>query len=85
MKCPCCGAAELVADCRSITSFVNGVSVTVPHVQADFCPACGEGILNREHGDRYAAGLRLAALGGMAPDMKDVPLIRNERLGCSVL
>lgn len=73
MKCLCCGAAELVADCRSITSTAKGVSVTVPDVKADFCPACGEGILDHEQGDRYAAALRLAALGGKAPDMADIP------------
>jgi len=26
----------------------------IPAVTGDFCPACGEVILNREHGDRYS-------------------------------
>ena len=58
--CPVCGEAELVADCRSITATIKGQQITVPNVRADFCPACGEGILDRENGDRYGAALALA-------------------------
>ena len=73
MKCPSCGAAELVADCRDITRQVDGISTTVPNVQGQFCPACGECILDHQQDDRHAAALRLAALGGQAPDMAEVP------------
>ena len=73
MKCPACGAAELVADCRDITRRVDGITATVPSVEGHFCPACGECVLDRLQGDRYAAALRLAALGGQAPDMPDIP------------
>ena len=73
MKYPCCGAAELIADCHFITSTSNGLSVTVPDVVADHCPACEENVLNREQGNRYAAALRLGALGGTAPDMAEIP------------
>ena len=73
MKCPCCGAAELVADCRPIAATIESQPITVPDVCGDFCPVCGEGILDRENGDRYAAALRLAALGGKAPEMADIP------------
>lgn len=58
--CPICGLAELVADCRSITATIKGQKITVPDVLAEFCPACGEGILDRENGDRYGAALALA-------------------------
>lgn len=59
-NCPCCAAAELVADCRTITANVNGQPITVPDVYGDFCPACGEGIPSRAEGNRYAAALALA-------------------------
>ena len=54
MKCPCCGAAELIHDTRDMPYLYNGESTTIPTVTGDFCPACGEVILNREHGDRYS-------------------------------
>lgn len=73
MKCPACGAAELVADCRDITRQVDGITTTVPNVQGHFCSACGEYVLDRQQGDRYAAAMRLAALGGQAPGMADIP------------
>ncbi|MBP3981285.1 type II toxin-antitoxin system MqsA family antitoxin [Acidovorax sp. JG5] len=77
MKCPVCGGAELIRDTRAIDA--KGVQVVVT---GDFCPSCGECILDHENGDRYGAVLkqarlvaakRLAELGGAAPDMQDVP------------
>jgi HTH-type transcriptional regulator/antitoxin MqsA len=59
MKCPACGAAELVADCRPITAIIKGQPITVPDVRGAFCPACGEGVLDRENGDRYGEALAL--------------------------
>ena len=55
MKCPCCGAAELIHDTRDIPYIYKGEATTIAEVTGDFCPACGEVILNREHGDRYSA------------------------------
>jgi len=54
MKCPCCGAAELIHDTRDMPTIYKGENTTIPAVTGDFCPACGEVILNREHGDRYS-------------------------------
>ena len=54
MKCPCCGAAELIHDTRDMPYVYKGESTTIPTVTGDFCPACGEVVLNREHGDRYS-------------------------------
>ena len=54
MKCPCCGAAELIHDTRDLPYLYKGETTTIPAVTGDFCPACGEVILNREHGDRYS-------------------------------
>ncbi len=70
MKCPICGAAELVPDTR----IVDGV----PAVTADFCPACAEGIPTREEDGHHAAAIRLAELGGQASDMANIPRRRVE-------
>lgn len=53
MKCPVCGAAELVHDTRDMRYAYKGEATTIPAVTGDFCPACGEALLDREHGDRY--------------------------------
>lgn len=54
MKCPICGAAELIHDTREVAYTYKGEMTTIPAVTGDFCPACGEIVLNREHGDRYS-------------------------------
>ena len=54
MKCPCCGAAELIRDTRDTLYTYKGEATTIPAVTGDFCPACGEVVLDREHGDRYS-------------------------------
>ena len=54
MKCPCCGAAELLHDTRDMPYVYKGETTLIPAVSGDFCPACGEVVLNREHGDRYS-------------------------------
>ena len=54
MKCPCCGAAELLPDPRDMPYVYKGETTLFPAVTGDFCPACGEVVLNREHGDRYS-------------------------------
>ncbi|MCW8176103.1 type II toxin-antitoxin system MqsA family antitoxin [Verminephrobacter aporrectodeae] len=54
MKCPCCSAAELIPDTRDIQYIYKGEATVIPKVTGEFCPACGEVILNREHGDRYS-------------------------------
>lgn len=54
MKCPVCGAAELIHDTRDMPYTYKGESTVIPAVTGDFCPACGEVVLNRERGDRYS-------------------------------
>ena len=54
MKCPCCGVAELIHDTRDMPYIYKGETNTIPAVTGDFCPACGEVVLTREHGDRYS-------------------------------
>lgn len=46
LKCPVCGAAELVRDTRDIPYTYNGESTVIPDVTGDFFPACGESVLD---------------------------------------
>ena len=55
MKCPFCGAAELIHDTRDVPTSYQGESTTVFSVTGDFCQACAEIVLNQVHGDRYSA------------------------------
>ena len=54
MKCPSCGGAKLITDTRDVTYTYKGENTMIPQVSGDFCPACGEVLLDREHGDRYS-------------------------------
>lgn len=45
MKCPTCGAAELVRDTRDLPYTYKGESTVIPAVTGEFCPACGEAVL----------------------------------------
>lgn len=45
MKCPSCGAAELVHDTRDMPYTYKGETTSIPTVTGDFCPACGEAVL----------------------------------------
>jgi HTH-type transcriptional regulator/antitoxin MqsA len=46
MKCPVCGAAELIHDTRELPYTYKGETVTISAVTGDFCPSCGETILD---------------------------------------
>ena len=52
MKCPSCGAAELIHDTRDETYTYKGVSTVIPAVTGDFCPACTESIHDGAETDR---------------------------------
>ena len=54
MKCPVCGGAELIHDTRDLPYTYKGETTTIPAVTGEFCPACGEVILDRYQGDRYS-------------------------------
>jgi len=51
MKCPVCGAAELIHDTRDIPYTYKG-ETTILNTTGDFCPACGESIHDAEDSDR---------------------------------
>ena len=46
MKCPSCGAANLVHDTRDLPYTYKGETTILPQVTGDFCPACGESVLD---------------------------------------
>ena len=46
MKCPVCGAAEMIFDTRDIPYVYKGVSTVLPSVVGQFCPACDESLLD---------------------------------------
>ena len=57
MKCPCCGAAELVRDTRDLPYVYKGAHTVITAVTGDYCPACGEVLLDRAEGDQYGEQL----------------------------
>jgi len=58
MKCPVCGAAELLHDTRDVPYTYKGETTTVPDVTGDFCPACAEIVLESAEVDRFGAAIR---------------------------
>lgn len=59
MKCPICGAAELIRDTRDVPYIYKGETTVLPGVKGDFCPACDEYILDVDE-SRRVSGLMLA-------------------------
>lgn len=58
MKCPACGAAELIRDSRDVTYTAKGETHVVPAVTADFCSACGEVITDKSETQRVMRAIR---------------------------
>lgn len=46
MKCPNCGAAEVIRDTRDVPYTYKGESTMLAQVSGDFCTACDESILD---------------------------------------
>ena len=57
MKCPLCAAAELVHDTRDLPYTYKGETTLIPSVTGDFCPACGEVILDAAESSRTSAAM----------------------------
>ena len=57
MKCPSCATAELVHDIRSVSYTYKGESTMIPAVKGDFCPACGELVLDAAGSRRMSAAM----------------------------
>lgn len=58
MKCPSCGAAKLLYDTRDTPYTYKGESITLPTVNGDFCPACGEAVLDAKESRRVNTLMR---------------------------
>ena len=52
MRCPVCGAAELIRDTRDVTYTYKGESTTISAVAGDFCPACDESVTDIAESNR---------------------------------
>jgi len=57
MQCPLCAAAELVHDTRDLPYTYKGETTLIPAVTGDFCPACGEVILDADESSRASAAM----------------------------
>lgn len=57
MKCPACGAARLMHDTRELPYTYKGETTTIPAVVGDYCPACGEGVLDAAESARVSAAM----------------------------
>ena len=58
MKCPVCGAAELIHDTRDLPYTYKGETTVIPAVTADFCPACDESITDMAETERVMAEMK---------------------------
>lgn len=57
MKCPSCGTAKLVHDTREVPYTYKGESTLIANVTGDFCPNCGEMVLNAVESARTSAAM----------------------------
>ena len=57
MKCPSCAAAELVHDTRDMPYTYKGEPTNIPAVTGDYCPACGEVVLDMAESSRISAAM----------------------------
>jgi HTH-type transcriptional regulator/antitoxin MqsA len=58
MKCPVCGAAELIHDTRDQPYTYKGETTVIAAVTGDFCPACAESILDAAESNRVMREMR---------------------------
>ncbi|UAW98750.1 type II toxin-antitoxin system MqsA family antitoxin [Halopseudomonas nanhaiensis] len=42
MKCPTCGAAELIPDVRDLPFTLNEQTTVIYNVEGEYCPSCGD-------------------------------------------
>jgi HTH-type transcriptional regulator/antitoxin MqsA len=57
MKCPACGAAELIYDIRDLPYAYKGETTLIPAVAGDYCPACNEAVLDAAESARTSAAM----------------------------
>lgn len=57
MRCPVCGAAELAHDTRDLPYIYKGETTAIATVRGEFCPECGESVLDAEESARVSAAM----------------------------
>ncbi|ANN69593.1 type II TA system antitoxin MqsA family protein [Bordetella bronchialis] len=57
MRCPTCGAAELRPDVRDLPYTYKSESTIIPAVAGEYCPACGESILEQAESARVSTAM----------------------------
>jgi HTH-type transcriptional regulator / antitoxin MqsA len=78
MKCPICGAANLVTDTRDRPYFYKGKSTVLPGVSGEFCPSCDESFLGQAE-SRRTMDLMLAFNKRVNAAMADPEFIASVR------
>ncbi|MES2016925.1 MAG: type II toxin-antitoxin system MqsA family antitoxin [Pseudomonadota bacterium] len=58
MKCPVCGAAELIHDTRDTPYTYKGENTVIAAVTGDYCPACAESMLDMAESNRVMREMR---------------------------
>jgi HTH-type transcriptional regulator/antitoxin MqsA len=58
MKCPVCGAADLVHDTRNLPYSYKGETTLIADVTGEFCPSCSESILDLAESARVMKAMR---------------------------
>lgn len=57
MRCPVCAAAELTRDTRDLPYIYKGEETTIAGVIGDYCPACGDSVLDAAESARVSAAM----------------------------
>ncbi|MGE0805817.1 MAG: type II toxin-antitoxin system MqsA family antitoxin [Burkholderiaceae bacterium] len=78
MKCPACGAAKLVHDTRELLYTYKGETTTIPAVAGDYCPSCGESVLDASESMRVSTAM-LAFKRQINADIVDPAFIASVR------
>jgi len=63
MKCPACGAAELVTETRDMAHTYRSHSTLIRAVHGAHCPACGESVLDAMESERVMAQVQAFRAG----------------------
>jgi HTH-type transcriptional regulator/antitoxin MqsA len=58
MRCPVCGATELIYDTRDLPYSYKGETTVIAAVTGDFCPACAESVLDAAESSRVMREMR---------------------------
>lgn len=56
MRCPAC-SMDMVMDTRDVDYTYKGESTKIADVHGEFCPACGESVLEEAEADRVSAAM----------------------------